>query len=134
MQLPLQLGIATRAASPSEWHIFPFRVVKAGLPGFRPTRQAQRLAGGKALGELEANPQWNYYRWCWQAPQPPKPSFRRLNTQSGATHASKRPARPTAPIVVVGQRRKRGGARTAVDMCFAAAPGMLLGLLEIVVG
>jgi hypothetical protein len=28
-------------------------------PSFWPTRQAQRLAGGKALGELEANPQLN---------------------------------------------------------------------------
>jgi hypothetical protein len=55
------------------------------------------------------NPQLNCYSWCWcwcwQVPQPPKPEFSRLNTQSGATHASERPApaRPTAPIAVVGQ-------------------------------
>jgi hypothetical protein len=32
-------------------------------PNFWPIRQAQRLAGGKALGELEANPQLNCYRY-----------------------------------------------------------------------
>jgi hypothetical protein len=78
------------------------RVSAARPPSFWPTRQAQRLAGGTALGELEANPQLNCYRWCLQVPQPPKSEFSRLNTQSGATHASKRPARPTAPIIAVG--------------------------------
>jgi hypothetical protein len=38
-----------------------------------------------------------------QAPQPPKPGFSRLNTQSGATRTSKHPACPNAPIAVVGQ-------------------------------
>jgi hypothetical protein len=33
----------------------------ARLSNFWSTRQAQRLAGGKALGELEANPQLNCY-------------------------------------------------------------------------
>jgi hypothetical protein len=33
----------------------------ARTPSFWPTRQAQRLAGGKALGELQANPQLNCY-------------------------------------------------------------------------
>ena len=38
-------------------------VSAARPPNFWPTRQAQRLAGGKALGELEANPQLNCYKW-----------------------------------------------------------------------
>jgi hypothetical protein len=77
--------------------------------------------------------------------QPPKPEFSRLNTHNGATHRSKCPARTAAPVAVAGAGqctgvhlgncratscycRKPGGAHTAVDMCFTAAPGMLLGL------
>jgi hypothetical protein len=75
-----------------------------GPPG-KPS--AWLAVSGKALGELEANPQLNCYRWCWQVPQPPKPEFPRLNTQSGVTHASKRPARPTLvallhPLLLLG--------------------------------
>jgi hypothetical protein len=38
--------------------------------------------------DLEANPQLNCYRWCWQVPQPPKPEFfaSKRRAQSGATH------------------------------------------------
>jgi hypothetical protein len=45
--------------------VVPLLSAAAGLPGFWPTQQAQRLAGGKVLGELGANPQLqlNCYRW-----------------------------------------------------------------------
>jgi hypothetical protein len=51
----------SRRTSASAFQAVTFLVTRA--PNFWPIRQAQRLAGGKALGELEANPQLNCYRW-----------------------------------------------------------------------
>ena len=48
------------------------------------------------LRSKTANPQYNYYRWYLQVPQPPKPEFSRLNAHNGATHRSKCPARTAA--------------------------------------
>jgi hypothetical protein len=51
--------------------------------------QLRVLGRSVTLRSKTANPQYNYYRWYWQVPQPPKPEFSRLNTHNGATHRSK---------------------------------------------